>query len=593
MTTPTPPTDTRPQVDVSDELSARRALRRWLALQPDVYDQRGTLVRWDAAADGGRGALVVLDADRLADYCADRIETVKVSRSGDARSVLLPRRMAQALARTEGAGLRPLQGVSRWPLVRPDGTVTRGAGYDPDTRFIIAADDVKPVPNRPTSADVDTARATLRRLFGGFPYASRDRDGGDLGADYAHTIGLYLSPLLRTFLPTEARSPLHVVTATGPGSGKSYISTEGIEAVFSTRRMAAEQSDRELQKTLVAALESQADAAVIAFDNFPTGGQVTGAAFARWVTEPKISGRVIGTGRTPTFTNTYTWVVNGNRIRLGGDMARRTVVISLESDADDPSAVEHPFDFLEEISARRGDVLWALLTLVRNWTALPAEARPVRAVQLGQFSQWMTTVASILDHAGIVDFNANRSAVMTEADEMSADYGRFYGAVLDLLGGGWLRAMQICGRAELQDLIPRTEGQEDRTVGHRALGRRVLRPQTGRVFLGPDGRKLTVRERWDAHAKRWLYQVVDVAADRIARAAEAAQQRARAFVDRMRRRAELRRVRSHVEATRRRVVTSPAPPPRPDDDRPRGVRVESDLLRRAAAALDGMRPSTT
>ncbi|MFD8335502.1 hypothetical protein ACFV42_23010 [Streptomyces solisilvae] len=585
MTTPTP--DTRPQVDVSDELSARRALRRWMAAQPDLYDQRGTLVRWDACADGGRGALVVLDAERLADYCADRVETVKVGRSGDARSALLPARLAKALMRAEGAGLRPLEGVSRWPLVRPDGTVTAAAGYDPATRFIIAGgDDVKPVPDQPTAEDIGAARAVLRRLFGGFPYASRDREGGaGLGADYAHTIGLYLSPLLRTYLPASARSPLHVVTATGPGSGKSYLSTEGIEAVFSTRRMAAEQSDRELQKTLIAALETQADAAVIAFDNFATGGQVTGAAFARWVTEPKISGRVIGTGRTPTFQNTYTWVVNGNRVRLGGDMARRSVVISLESDADDPSTVEHPFDFLEEISARRGEVLWALLTLVRAWTVKPAARRPVRAVQLGQFSQWMTAVASILDNAGIGGFNENRAAVMAEADEMSADFGRFYWAVREVLGGGWLRAAQICGRPELQDLIPREAGQEDRIIGHRALGRRVLRPQTGRVFTGPGGEKLTVRERWDSHAKRWLYRVVDVAVARVARAARrtaATVRRASAAVASARPAATLAAVLRAGRGRRER-----------EERAARGVRVEGDLLRRASAALDGVWPSAT
>lgn len=581
MSTPTP--DNRPQVDVSDELSARRMLRRWLAAQPDVYDQRGTLVRWDAAADHGRGALVVLDPERLADYCADRIETVKVSKSGDARSVLLPRALAKALARTEGAGLRPLDGVSRWPLVRPDGTITSGAGYDAGTRFIIAADDVKPVPDAPTAAHVETARATLRRLFGGFPYASRDAESGDLGADYAHTIGLYLSPLLRTFLPVSARSPLHVVTATGPGSGKSYISTEGVETVFSTRRMAAEQSDRELQKTLIAALESQSDAAVIAFDNFPTGGQVTGAAFARWVTEPVISGRVIGTGRTPVFDNSYTWVVNGNRVKLGGDMARRSVVINLASEADDPSAVEHPFDFLEELSARRSDVLWALLTLVRNWTQMPAERRPVRAVQLGQFSQWMTTVASVLDAAGIRGFNENRAAVMAEADEMSADFGRFYWAVREVLGGGWLRAAQICGRPELQDLIPRAEGQEDRSIGHRALGRRVLRPQTGRVFTGPNGEKLTVRERWDSHAKRWLYRVVDVAAQRIADTARRAADGIRRSADRIAAARPAATLAAVLRAGRHRREREAA----------RVVRVEGDLFQRANAALAALGTSTT
>ncbi|AEM88849.1 hypothetical protein [Streptomyces violaceusniger] len=563
-----------PMCDVGEERSARAWLRRYLAAQPDLFDLRGELARWDAAAEEGRGALRLMSADTLTDFVADRVDTVKVSSSGTSRSVLLPSRLAKALLRTAGAGFRECTGVVRWPIVRPDGTIAANRGYDPATRLVVApVEDVKPVPDRPTGDDVSAALAALGRLFGAFPYAAP--------SDYAATLGMYLGPLLRHFLPAKTRSPLHLVTATGPGSGKSYLSAEGLEVLYGARRLSADQSTRELGKTIIAALEKKADTGVIAFDNFATGGRITGAQWARWITEPVISGRVIGTGRTPEIPNDYVWTVNGNQIRVGEDMARRTVVISLASDADDPSQVAHSFDFLEELNGRRGEVLWSLLVLVRNWTAAPAESRTVRAVQLGQFSAWMTAVASILDAAGVEGFNEDRAERMAQMDEQAADYSRFYATVRDLLGGGWLRAAQITRVPVLQDLIPRVEGSEDARIGHRALGRRVLRPQVGRVYGG-----MKIEERWDNHSKSWVYRVVLIAARRIANAARRVADRVGVVTAAVRMRAAARPERPartwpqvRGDAERRRQAA-------------RGVRVEGDQFARAAAALDGLGPST-
>ncbi|MEW1679219.1 hypothetical protein AB0O47_39130 [Streptomyces noursei] len=542
-------------VDVADELTARKRLRRWMSRQPDLYEFRGTLHRWDADAEEGAGALVMMDADAFADYCADRIDTVKVSTT-TTRGVLLPSRLAKALLRVKGAGLRHVVSVDRLPVVRPDGTIASSRGYDPVSRRIVApVVDIKPVPDSPTVDDVGAARGVLRELFGAFPYAE--------DSDYAHTIGMYLAPMLRGFLPESARAPLHVVTATGPGSGKSYLSAEGLEALYGARRMSAEQSGRELQKTLIAALEKDTGAAVVAFDNFVTGGRVTGPQWAKWITEPVISGRVIGTGRTPEIPNRFLWTVNGNQIRVGEDMGRRSVVISLASTADDPSQVAHSFDFLEELVARRSEVLWALLVLVRHWTSKPADVRPVRKVQLGQFSAWMTAVASILDAGGIGGFNENRDARMAAMDEQAAEFTRFYTVVREVIGGGWFRASKVSQNPQLQDLIPRAADGADRRIGHRLLGRGVLRPQVGRMYGG-----MRVEERWDAHAKSFLYRIVSVEAQRVAKTARAVVETVKGSF------APVRLARLMDEGRRRRAAA-------------RVVRVESADYARAAKALAG------
>jgi hypothetical protein len=157
---------------------------------------------------------------------------------------------------------------------------------------------------------------------------------------------------------------------------------------------------------------------------------------AAWLTAPTVSGRVIGTGRTPEIPNRFIWSVSANNLRVGGDMARRTQMIRLVPDADRPEEVAHAFDFLVEIRATRGKVLWSLLTLIRAWTSTPPATRPERTIRLGQFTALMTACASILDHAGITGIGEDQAAVMNDADESAADFGRFYAALHDTFASG-------------------------------------------------------------------------------------------------------------------------------------------------------------
>lgn len=560
-----------PVVDVADELSARRLLRRWMAAQPDLYDQGGALARWDDSAEGGRGELVTLDADQLADYCADRIDTVKVSRSGDARSVLLPARLAKALCRTEGAGLRPVDGVSRWPLVRPCGTVTGAAGYDTATRRIIAADGVKPVPDRPTAEDVDQARTLLLdHLWGAFPFVS--------DVDVSATLAMYATPLLRPYLGGLLGGvPLTVITAPTPGSGKSLLGQIGMSALYGGIELDGGQSGRELQKSITAAVHRDGSAAVLSLDNWQSGAPVGGEFFARLITSPRTEGRLIGTGTFVSVPNDRSVIVSGNAVRVADDLARRTVFVRLAPDTERPETSTHAFDYAEEITTRRGEILHALLVLIRGWIAAGARRGTAR---LGNFTTWAGAVEGLAEFAGLPSPLADRAATLDALDDAGTDYGRFLAAVHDATGGADFRASDIT-RSTLQDLIPRAADARsiDRQIGPRALGRLVLRPVVGRVFRDPDtGERYTVAETYDRHTKAWRYQVRRIA-ERAAGALRALAETARRVVTRAVRVEDGRRSWPEVreEARRRREVAEWVTGA--------GVRVEPDPYATAAAAL--------
>ena len=68
-----------------------------------------------------------------------------------------------------------------------------------------------------------------------------------------------------------------------------------------------------------------------------------------------------------------TWAVTGNNVTLRGDMPRRTYVIHLDAEQARPwlrntDAFRHP-DLLKWVSANRGPLVGALLTLARAWFA--------------------------------------------------------------------------------------------------------------------------------------------------------------------------------------------------------------------------------
>ncbi|MFC9342875.1 hypothetical protein ACFT0G_06120 [Streptomyces sp. NPDC057020] len=566
-----------PVVDVADELSARRLLRRWMAAQPDLYDQGGALVRWDDSAEGGRGALVVLDADRLADFCADRIDTVKVGRSGDARSVLLPARLAKALCRTEGAGLRPVDGVSRWPLVRPSGTVSGTAGYDAATRRIIAADGVKPVPDRPTGADVDQARALLLdHLWGSFPFVS--------DVDLSATLAMYATPLLRPFLGGLAGGvPLTIITAPTPGSGKSLLGQIGMDALYGGIELDGGQSGRELQKSVTAAVHRDQSAAFLSVDNWKSGAPVGGEFFARLITSPRTEGRLIGTGTFVSVPNDRSVIVSGNSVRVADDLARRTVFVRLAPDVDRPETSAHGFDYAEEITTRRGEILHALLVLIRGWIAAGAQRG---SSKLGNFTAWAGAVEGLAEFAGLPSPLDDRAATLDALDDAGSEYGRFLAAVHAATGGADFRASDIT-RTALQDLIPRDADARsiDRQIGPRALGRLILRPVVARIFRDPDsGERYTVAETYDRHTKAWRYRVRRIA-ERAAGALRDLAETARRVVTRTVRVEDARRSWPEVrEAARRRREVA-------EWLAGTGVRVEADPYANAAAALANLNAS--
>jgi hypothetical protein len=102
--------------------------------------------------------------------------------------------------------------------------------------------------------------------------------------------------------------------------------------------------------------------------------------------------------------NQCTWIATGNNPRLSDEIARRTVLIRLDADAEHPdqrTGFRHP-NLKQWLSNNRGELVWAALVAVKAW--VDAGSPPWRERQLGGFESWSETLGGILKTMAVSGF---------------------------------------------------------------------------------------------------------------------------------------------------------------------------------------------
>jgi hypothetical protein len=99
-------------------------------------------------------------------------------------------------------------------------------------------------------------------------------------------------------------------------------------------------------------------------------------------------------------------------------------------DANDPQPWErktwrHP-ELRKWVTEHRGELIGALLTLVRAWYA--SGCRDYVVSRLGSFESWCRIVGNILVHAGYEDFLANRNDLYQNNDADGGQWEAFFEA---------------------------------------------------------------------------------------------------------------------------------------------------------------------
>lgn len=311
--------------------------------------------------------------------------------------------------------LRPLVGVVKVPTVRADGSVLDQPGYDPGSRLLYLPDaglNVPTVSADPSPAEREAARDLLLEMLEGFAFQTEH--------DQANTLGFLLTPLLRLIAPPAYK--LFAIGAPSPGSGKTLLAHLGRILHGGVFRSEMPHDDAELEKVLGSILTCTSEP-VVQFDNVT--GTLKSSRLAGLLTSLEYSGRVLGSTNNVDMLNDRVWCVTGNNLSLGGDLVRRTIQITIDPGVPNPenrTGFRHP-DLPKWVAEHRGELVAALLTLVRAWVAAGRPAR--REVGTDSYASWTRVVDGILGHAGIkgtFDHIDSRRVTVGEDDQEWADF---------------------------------------------------------------------------------------------------------------------------------------------------------------------------
>ena len=197
----------------------------------------------------------------------------------------------------------------------------------------------------------------------------------------------------------------------------------------------------------------------------------------------RFAGRMLGASRWVEVPALACWLASGNNPKVSRELARRTVVIKLDANAERP---EQRSGFKIKNLLRWGiehrvDLLHAALVLCRAWVAA---GRPKGKAVLGSFESWAEVIGGILEVCGLPGFLENKNELTTRDDHalgwsaLVAEWWRQYQTSLVSIDN--LHEI-IVRNAELEVAFSGTLGQGLDRSQKRKLGEELRRVE-GRVF---------------------------------------------------------------------------------------------------------------
>lgn len=328
-----------------------------------------------------------------------------------------------------------LDGVTHTPLLRPDGTILGVPGYDPATRLLYLPECAVPVvADNPSGEDVALARKWIDYLVKDFPFVTP--------GDRANFLGMLITPLLRAILPPPW--PQLGLNAPQRGSGKTLLATvlrilHGGEEHPAPGSGKQSDVDEELRK-VISTILTDSTGQVVVFDNMT--GIFRSGMMAKLLTGHTWADRGLGRMKSVRAVNDRLWVLTGNNLQVGGDLARRTVWCSIDAKTEFP---ENRTDITEGnlpawTEANRGTLLWAALVLCKvaypGLAALPAPRKD-------SYGQWEAGVRHVLKTAGIPGGFREAAAEPTRIGADDEEWSKFLATVHAWSGGKPFTAKQL------------------------------------------------------------------------------------------------------------------------------------------------------
>jgi hypothetical protein len=396
--------------------------------------------------------------------------------------------------------------VTRCPVVRPDGSILLEAGFDEPTGLWYAPQeglDVPRVSETPSDDEVEQALEIVWQQIADFPFVGR--------ASAANILAYPLTLVCRPAI--DGHVPLLLIDKPEVGTGASLLVDMLSMAILGKSAGAvgapASDNDAEMRKLITAALRHTRQ--VVFFDNVAT--ELKHASLARALTISFWEDRLLGHSLVVRLAQRASWIATGNNIALSSEIARRSYKVRLDAKLERPwEGREFAIPNLNRWTIEnRGRLLWAYLTLARNYFA---KGKPVPEIKpIGMFEPWSEIIGGVLEAAGVHNFLGNRAELYETTSDSGGDWYAFLAAWRGVYGEGAKTTKALAADLydtsdddfdELRATFPDDFGSIDPNRPDTKLSRRLgnaIKARVGRRF-GPEGLHL-VRAGETKRATRW------------------------------------------------------------------------------------------
>ncbi|MFF7290695.1 bifunctional DNA primase/polymerase [Streptomyces griseorubiginosus] len=487
----------KPDLDITNEADALDGVLDLMGAGqlPDLYKRSGGPC-WVHRDDNDQPRMQQLGTDNLRAYLADHVQSYVVKRGPDEvereeRELFMPKTCGTILGRKDWP-LPPLRGIVTSPVIRPDGTLLDALGYDrPTGLYLEPRVKLRRLQPQVTTDSLNRAKEiVLEQVLADFPWVAP--------SDRAHYVGALLTPILRPYF--HGPTPMFVLTATAAGSGKSLLK-DIFAYCYGTADTPWPENDTELRKSITTQLYTTGQPVVV-LDNLPNGYVVKSPVLSALLTAETWGDRVLGSTASVTMPNDRLWIITGNALRTGGDNGRRAMWVRLDPNCPDPDQRDgfRIGDLRPWLRANASTLVAALVTLVRAWLAAGA---PTIRTRKGDYSEWASLMAGLLDYLGVEGWMADRDDARDQDDEL-LEWAAFLEMWREKLGADPVPTGAII--SALPDHVPRHPKTGELPTANLLGG--WLKARDGRYF----GTHKVVKV-WDAHRRQNVWRV-DVHADR-------------------------------------------------------------------------------
>lgn len=414
LTNPTPTNDDTPQIVISNRQLRDIVDDCWTAVQhynnlsPRLFVKAGQLVNVNEMEDPP--SIHMLTESEVYGILSRAANWIKITNTGVINVLPLDKAARdmvcsdhpgkQNVPKLETVVTTPVFSHKKELIIKPGYNECAKVWYKPSLT-------VPEIPKSPTEEDVEAAKRLIEDdLFVNFPFCTE----GDL----AHSYAALLLPFVRQLI--DGPTPLHIVEAPGPGTGKGKLCN--LISIISTGEACEARSlpstDEEIRKMITAELIQSKT--IILLDNASEKKKLDSASLAVVLTSVNWKDRILKESRMLSLTNFALWMLTANNPKFSMEIARRCVRIRLDAKVEQPwkrKAFKHPYPE-EWAKENRSILVRAVLILVQNWVV---KGCPHSENKLGSFERWSAIIGGILEVNNIRGFLGNLDEIYEHSDK--------------------------------------------------------------------------------------------------------------------------------------------------------------------------------